>query len=100
MSRLYSAPIKLSLVAVGFLLLTMISQQFFSSARIDLSQGGMYTLSEGTQNIVSSIDEPLTLSLFFSDTVSRDLTGLRAYATQVKDLLRECELAAQGKINL
>lgn len=100
MSRLYSAPIKLSLVAVGFLLLTMISQQFFSSARIDLSQGGMYTLSEGTQNIVSSIDEPLTLSLFFSDTVSRDLTGLRAYATQVKDLLREFELAAQGKINL
>ena len=100
MSRLYSAPIKLSLVAVGFLLLTMISQQFFSSARLDLSQGGMYTLSEGTQNIVSSIDEPLTLSLFFSDTVSRDLTGLRASATQVKDLLREFELAAQGKINL
>jgi ABC-type uncharacterized transport system involved in gliding motility auxiliary subunit len=100
MKNLNSAPIKLILLAISFLLLTLISQQFFSSARLDLSEGGMYTLSDGAENIVSSIEEPVTLSLYFSDAVSRDLTGLRAYATQVKDLLREFELAAPGKINL
>ncbi|MDG1206237.1 MAG: Gldg family protein [Pseudomonadales bacterium] len=100
MKNLNSAPIKLILLTISFLLLTLISQQFFSSARLDLSEGGMYTLSDGAENIVSSIEEPVTLSLYFSDAVSRDLTGLRAYATQVKDLLREFELAAPGKIHL
>lgn len=99
MKILASATVKLMLLAATFLALNMVSQQYFASVRLDLSEGGMYTLSDGAKNIVNSIDEPVTLSLFFSDAVSRDLTGLRAYATQVKDLLREFELAAKGKIN-
>ncbi len=92
--------IGLLLLSVGFLVFTMLNNQIFSGLRLDLTEGNLYTLSDGTREILSTIEEPINLYFFFSDAASRDLTGLRAYAKQVQDLLQEYELAADGKINL
>ena len=95
-----SSGIVLGLIAIGFLVFTMLNNQFFSSVRLDLTEGNLYTLSAGSEEILSTIDEPINLYYFFSESASKDLTGLRAYAKQVRDLLLEYELAANGKIRL
>ncbi len=92
--------ITLLLVVIGFLVFTMLNNQLFSGIRLDLTESNLYTLSEGSLDIVSTIDEPINLYFFFSDSASRELTGLRAYAKQVQDLLEEYELKADGGINM
>ena len=75
--------IGLVLLGLAFLVFTMLNNQIFSGFRLDLTQGNLYTLSDGSREILSTIDEPINLYFFFSDAASRDLTGLRAYAKQV-----------------
>ncbi len=68
--------------------------------QIDLTQGKLYTLSQGTRNIISSIDKPITLKLYYSESLTRDIPMLRNYANRVQDMLHEYERKSKGKIIL
>ena len=88
------------LLVVSFLLFTLLNNLLFSSVRVDLTESGLYTVSDGTREIVLGLDEPINLYFFFSDKVSGDLTSLRAYAGRVREMLEEYELIAGGNIRL
>ncbi len=88
------------LLVVGFLMFTVINNSLFSGVRVDLTENRLFTLSEGTREILEDIDEPINLYLFFSDKVSEDLTSLRAYAQRVEEMLREYQLLAGANIRL
>ncbi|MFT7688996.1 MAG: ABC-type uncharacterized transport system involved in gliding motility auxiliary subunit [Candidatus Azotimanducaceae bacterium] len=92
--------VQLMLLALSFFVFGLINNTFFSELRLDLTQNNLYTLSEGSLEIIKSVNEPVDLYYFFSEEVSRDLTGLRAYAKQVDSLLGEYEIASKGKIRL
>jgi len=87
-------------LAVAFILFSLLNSLLFSGARIDLTENRLYTLSEGTEEILGKIDEPVNLYFFFSDKASEDLTALRGYARRVEEMLAEYSLKADGKINL
>ncbi|MDT8311306.1 MAG: Gldg family protein [Methylophaga sp.] len=70
------------------------------SARVDLTQDNLYTLSEGTLNILSELQEPLTLRLYYSEQVAQALPSLKSYAQRVQELLQEYERASGGMIKL
>ena len=91
-----------SLVGIfaAFLILAAVINQLGGSARIDLTEQGLYTLTPGSQNILNDMTKPLEIQLFFSEKASQDLTQLRAYAQQVKELLAEYVLRANGKLTL
>ncbi len=95
-----SDTISLVILVAAFLLFTVLNHGTFSGARLDLTEGKLYTLSDGTKEVISQIDEPINFYFFFSGKVSEDLTSLRAYATRVEEMLEEYYLAADGKINL
>ena len=96
------ANVTLSIVTLllGFLLFSLLNQAMLSGARLDLTQNRLYTLSDGTEEILSEIDEPINLYFFFSEKASEDLTSLRAYAQRVEEMLLEYQLAAGDRINL
>ncbi len=100
MNRRYYSGLGLGLLAVGFVVFTLLNNLLFSGIRLDLTQNGLYTLSDGSREIVESIDEPINLYFFFSEKSSEDLSSLRTYATRVRELLDEYELAGNGKIKL
>lgn len=68
--------------------------------RIDLTEGKLYTLSEGSRNIVGHLDEPVTLTFYYSERLARDVPALRNYARRVLEMLREYERAGNGNIVL
>ncbi len=68
--------------------------------RTDMTEQSLYTLSEGTRNILGRIDEPITVRLFFSEGTAEDIPALQTYAKRVRELLEEVEDAADGKIVL
>ncbi|MCZ6502751.1 MAG: Gldg family protein [Gammaproteobacteria bacterium] len=100
MSRKMYSTSGLGLLIIAFLLFTLMNNTLFSNLRLDLTENSLFTLSDGSKEIVQSIDEPINLYFFFSDKASRDLTALRAYAVRVQELLQEYALAGAGKIQL
>ena len=90
----------LALMAVAFVMFILISNTLFSGVRIDLTENNLYTLSEGTHEIIDNIDEPINLYFFFSEQASADLTSLRSYANRVRELLEEYEARGGGNILL
>ena len=59
-----------------------------------------YTLAPGTYNILSDINEPLSIRLYFSSEQLAGLPQLANYGKRVKDLLNEYVANSNGKIKL
>jgi ABC-type uncharacterized transport system involved in gliding motility auxiliary subunit len=95
----YSA-VKYLLAPLVFVALVLISQLIFKGARLDLTEQDIYSLSEGTENILSGLEQDINITFFFSDKVSKDLTSVRSYAKRVEELLEEYALLSEGKITL
>ena len=85
-TKLYSIGALLLLVLL-FGVLSLLSSNLLTGARLDLTENRLFTLSEGTGNILESLTEPVTLYYFFSEDSSRDLPQIRTYARRVQELL-------------
>ncbi|MEQ9528842.1 MAG: Gldg family protein [Parvibaculaceae bacterium] len=92
--------IMLVLLAVLFLAVNMFSNVMFRSARVDLTENSLYTLSEGTAEVVSQIEEPITLRFFYSEELATDYGRIRTYAGHVRDLLEEIRARSNGMVRL
>lgn len=90
----------LLLLLTLLLALLVLSNTLLRGVRLDLTENGLYTLSDGTRNTLAALDEPINLYFFFSEEASRDYPPLRTYATRVHELLEEYALRAGGKIKL
>lgn len=83
-----------------FVLLSVLVISLLPPVRIDLTEDRLYSLSDGTRNIVSSLDKPIELIFFYSDQATRDVPQIRTYATRVQELLEEIVLASDGNLTL
>jgi ABC-type uncharacterized transport system involved in gliding motility auxiliary subunit len=70
------------------------------SLRIDLTEDSLYTLSDGTRNIVSNLTTPQELTFFYSESATEDQPQIRAYGNRVQELLREIVIASNGNLTL
>ncbi|TQV85623.1 ABC transporter [Exilibacterium tricleocarpae] len=68
--------------------------------RLDLTQDRLYTLSEGSRQILADINEPIALSFFFSDQVAQQFPRQREFARRVRELLEEYASLSGGKLTL
>ena len=83
-----------------FLLFAVLIVSQFPPVRLDLTEDRLYSLSEGTRNIVANLDRPVELIFFYSDQATEDVPQIRSYATRVEELLREIVLASNGNLVL
>ena len=90
----------LALLLVLFVALSMLSGRLLTGSRFDLTDNRLYTLSEGTRNILQDLQEPVTLYLFFSQEASRDIPQIRSYARRVDELLEEFVNQGGGLLTL
>lgn len=86
------------LSSAAFLLLSVGIISQLPSLRIDLTEDKLFTLSDGTRNIVSTLDKPIEMIFFYSDDATADVPQIRGYATRVQELLREIVLAGNGNL--
>jgi ABC-type uncharacterized transport system involved in gliding motility auxiliary subunit len=100
MQHKLTSSVNLFLLVVVFFALVFVNNQLFSSARLDLTENQVYSLSQGSKQVLNEIDEPINLYFFFSDKASKNMTSLRNYADRVKSLLTEYETFANGKLKL
>ena len=77
------------------LLLSVLVVSFLPSLRIDLTEDRLYSLSDGTRNILASLNQPVELMFFYSDSATEDVPQLRTYGNRVQELLREIVIASE-----
>jgi len=90
----------LILAVILFLSFNIVTNGNLKSARVDLTEDRLYTLSEGSLNIIESLTEQLTLRLYFSEQVAQELPSIKSYAQRVQELLEEYQRASNGMIRL
>ena len=83
------------------LLAVLVAFNFLASAitvRADLTQGSVYTLSAGTKAILSKLEAPVRVRLYYTQGGSAVPVSLKTFAGRVEDLLREYKSASGGKV--
>lgn len=90
----------LALLLILFIALTMISGNLLKGFRLDLTENRLFTLSEGTVNILQDLEEPVTLYFYFSQDASREFPPVRAYAKRVNELLDEFVDRSDGMLRV
>ena len=94
-SLLYSAG---GLVAALIILVLLNLVLGAARGRIDLTQGKLYTLSEGTRAVLGKLESPVKIRLYFSQS---DIPlPIKAYGRRVEDLLAEFRQAGRGKVTV
>ena len=88
-------------VSIVFLFsLNILSSLEIRTSQIDLTENKLYTLSEGTKEVIKEIDEPITFKLYYSPTFGEISPSHGNYFKRVKELLENFALASNGKIIL
>lgn len=94
------AAISIVLIAVGFIAAVTLGNVALKSSRLDLTDDGLYTLSQGTKNVIGAIDEPVTLRFYFSSRLAREIPQIGIYGQRVQDMLEEFAAEGDGKVRL
>lgn len=92
----------LLIIAVIFALNFLVGGVGFGNLRLDLTEDGLFTLSQGTKNILSriNVDEPVTIK-FYSTNDDRVMPNiLKPHARSIEDLLLEYEKQSNGSVSL
>ncbi len=66
-----------------------------NKARVDLTEGSIYSISDASRNYLQQLQEPLLIRGYFSAKTHPLLSPL---VPQLRDLLREYQIAGNGKV--
>ena len=70
-----------------FLFFNIIIFKILVNKKIDLTTDKLYTVSENTKSIIKNLSEPINIKLFFSNSLSKELSQIRDYEKRVRELL-------------
>jgi ABC-type uncharacterized transport system involved in gliding motility auxiliary subunit len=90
----------LILAVVLFFAVNIFAHTAFSNASLDLTQGGLYTLSPGTRGLLAHLKEPITLRFYYSKRLGDAAPTYAAYSARVRELLERYAALAGGRIRL
>lgn len=72
----------------------------YAGIRWDVTEDKVYSLSEGTRNILSEIEVPVDVKFFYSQSHPDFPVGLKIYARRVREFLSEYERTSRGRVRL
>ena len=90
----------LSLAAVLYVAANTLFNVSAPQARLDVTEDGLFTLSDGTLATLARIDEPVELHFFLSGHLGREVPLYASYGLRVRELLAEVAVASGGKVIL
>lgn len=97
-SRLIGGGVVLAIIL--FLAVNVFSSNMFRTTRADLTSQSLFSLTDGTRELVANLDEPLHLRLFLSNALLQSAPQLASYANRVQAMLQTYANLSGGKITL
>ena len=90
-----------SAVGVIALLVILVLANFVLSPfkqRIDFTEGGLYTVSQGTRSIINKLDAPVKIRFYYTQSEQNVPLPIKGFARRVEDLLDAFRQVSGGKI--
>ncbi|MBT3306623.1 MAG: ABC transporter [Alphaproteobacteria bacterium] len=96
---------KLAISALGlgvalFFAVNIFSNAAFQAARLDLTEDRLFTLSQGTRNVLANIEEPISLKLYYSKLLGERSPQHATYFERIRELLGRYQDISGGKVRL
>lgn len=88
------------LAAVMLLAGNIAAQKLLAGARLDFTEGKLYTLSDATRQTVRTLAEPVDLTFVYSRRVGQEYPAIQAHAARVRELLATYEAASGGNVRV
>jgi len=86
-------------LAAAFMILVLLNLLLGAvRGRIDLTQGKLYTLSDGTRTVLDKLQAPVKIRLYFTQSDNSVPLPVKSYGRRVEDLLAELRQAARGNV--
>ncbi|MCI0401796.1 MAG: Gldg family protein [Gammaproteobacteria bacterium] len=90
----------LLLAAALFIAINILSNAILTTERLDLTDNKLFTLSNGTMNILQNLNEPINLRFYFSEKQLSGFPIMLNYGGRVRDMLEEYVTRSNGKLKL
>ena len=90
--------IAIGVVAIVLFIALNFGASSLTGARVDLTQDKLFTLSEGTRNILKSLNRPVTLKLYYSRQLGEAAPPFGLHASRVRDMLKEFASVSAGNL--
>ena len=83
-----------------FLFFNIIIFKILVNKKIDLTTDKLFTVSENTKSIIKNLSEPISIKLFFSNSLSKELSQIRDYEKRVRELLMSYKKISNKNITI
>ena len=83
-----------------FLFFNIIMFKILVNKKIDLTTDKLFTVSENTKSIIKNLSEPINIKLFFSNSLSKELSQIRDYEKRVRELLMSYKKISNKNITI
>lgn len=88
------------LAGVLALSINLISSIVFRNMKADLTADHLYTISEGTRKVLTRIDEPITVRVYYSKRLGEVASVFNKYFERVKALLEQYADISRGRLQV
>ncbi|NKB49857.1 MAG: ABC transporter [Alphaproteobacteria bacterium] len=92
------ATLSIGLAIVFFLAFNALINTAFTASRLDLTEDELFTLSDGTKDLLAAIDEPIDVRLYYSRRFNEIGPDIARHSTRVSELLGEYERLSGGNV--
>jgi ABC-type uncharacterized transport system involved in gliding motility auxiliary subunit len=86
--------------AILFLSVNVLSEMWLGKFRLDATQGRAYSVSDQIKPLLANIDEPITVRLYYSESLGAASPKHGALYRRVRDLLKQYATLSNGKIKV
>ncbi len=90
----------IALGAVLLLSINLLSSLLFKNVKADLTQDRLFTISDGTKRVLSKMDEPVNVRLYYTKKLGEVAPLYGKYFERVKALLEQYRDLSNGKLRL
>ncbi len=84
-------------IAIG---INMFADARLANIRADLTQGKLYTLSNGTRQVLAALKDPITLRFFYSRRLGATIPVYGTYADHIREMLQQYASVSNGKVRV
>ena len=93
-------PVQIAIAGLLFLSVVIVSDRYTRGVRLDLTEDNLYTLSEGSRQLLQSAEDKVSFEYFFSRRQAAPYPQLLSYGKRIEDMLRALAAASNGNVTL
>ncbi len=90
----------IALAAILTLSLNLISSMLFRNMKADLTTDRLFTISDGTKKVLSKIDEPVAVRVYYTKKLGEVAPLFGKYFERVKSLLEQYRDISRGRLQV